>query len=138
MDRKIRIKRYQCDLDFAAHEARSGSHVLLEEKHVYEPTTILSEWERERFCGTRSLCYHVMLFRVSGPGWVSLCPGGGVLAQRPLSGAAPGRNAPAAVVDRWAPSAPASSAWTVHPLPGCCRKYVLRHLRHRVAPARLG
>src|SRR5207247_10013402 len=103
MNRKIHIKRYQCDLDFAAHEARSGSHVLLEEKHVYEPTTILSAWERERFCCTRSLCYHVMLCRVSGPGWVPLCPGSGVLAQRPLSRARPFRNAPADVVDRRAP-----------------------------------
>ncbi len=39
-------------------------------------------------------------------------------------------NAPAHGADHRAPYAPASSAWTVHPLPYCCRSCLLRHLRH--------
>src|SRR6266700_7712109 len=99
------------------------------ERQTYDTTTILGAWRQECACCPRCALYHTVLFRVSRPGGIALCPGGRILAQRPLSGAAPGRNAPAHVVDHRAPSAPASSAWTVHSLPCGCRNCVLRHLR---------
>src|SRR5262245_49550350 len=98
------------------------------ERYIYETTTILDAWRRQWADRLGCALDHAVLFRVSGPGWVPLCPGGRLLAHRPLSGAAPGRSAPADTPDRRAPSALASSAWTVPALPGCRRKYVLRHL----------
>src|SRR5260370_799183 len=82
--------------------------------------------------------YHAVLFRVSRPGRVARCPGGRVLAKRPLSGTALGGNAPAHPADCGPASASASSAWSLCALAGGSRKCVLRYLRHRVAPACFG
>src|SRR5258708_36302360 len=77
----------------------------MRERQTYATTTILDAWGREWAGCPGCDLYDTRLLRVSRPGRGPLGPGGRVFAQRPLSGAAPGRNAPAHVVDHRAPSA---------------------------------
>ena len=119
-------------------KAKGAIILLIGAKYTNETTTIMGAWGREWAGGPHCTLYDTMLFRVSSPGRGVGCSGGWSLALGPVSGAAPGWDAPAHAADRRAPLATAPARLPVSAFAGGCGQCVLCHLRRWIAPADVG